>query len=69
VRADAADDELPSEHRLLPEPEAPRFTRPTKVKLSVSLLHGPHRYEAGATVELPAGTASWVVENGYGKPA
>jgi hypothetical protein len=37
------------------------------VKLSVALLHGPHRHEAGAVVELPAETATWVVHENYGE--
>jgi hypothetical protein len=61
--------EEPGEYPAPAEEPGPRFTRPTRVKLKVPLLHGPARYQRGQVVELPASTASWVVDEGHGEEA
>ena len=48
-----------------PAEEKPRFTKPTKVRVHCRVLHGPHAYEPGQTFEVPAATASWLVDEGY----
>jgi hypothetical protein len=68
VRSDATDDEIPSEYPTLPEQEAPRFTKPTRVRVRCRVLHGSAAYEKGHIFEAPPTVAEWLVGEGYAAP-
>jgi hypothetical protein len=68
VRDDQPDDDVPSLVPDLPE-ERPVFRGRTRVRLKAAVLHGSGRFEPGQVVEFPAGTASWVVDEGHGTEA
>jgi hypothetical protein len=76
VEAEVSDDEMPSELGARPLPEEPKmFEGPTRIRFvpchtaSSLVLIGARQYGVGEEVVVPAGTAQYLVEEGYAEEA